>query len=233
LTCGGKLVDEKKCNKCGEVKLLEYFYSRVINGRISWESSCKSCLHKYNKERKEIPAVRKRKNELALKSYYRKKEINKMPNKFKEIYMDLAPNYKKVYDVVPKSEPWNIQQIGREITRSTGVNLTTNIVQIGLNTMVSNGLIVETKRGLFCRSKEIYGDTMQVKKEEKTNDIFNDLLALISDITTKVSNLKTTAELAYIEFEEQLKDKNSISEDEKKMIELERQMSDLRQNMRK
>jgi hypothetical protein len=223
---------EKKCSKCGEIKLLDCFPLdvRTKDGRIA---SCRSCKGIYEAKRRSRPDIRKKINETQLKKYYRLKEIYKMPNNFREIYMDLAPNYKKVYDVVPKSEPWNIQQIGREITRSTGVNLTTNIVQIGLNTMVSNGLIVETKRGLFCRSKEIYGDTMQVKKEEKTNDIFNDLLALISDITTKVSNLKTTAELAYIEFEEQLKDKNSISEDEKKMIELERQMSDLRQNMRK
>lgn len=223
---------EKKCSKCGEVKLLDYFPLdiRTKDGRIS---CCRSCKGIYEAKRRSRPDVRKKINETQLKKYYRLKEIYQMPNKFREIYMDLAPNYKKVYDAIPKHENWNIQQIGREITRSTGVNLTANIVQIGLNTMVSNGLIIETKRGLFCRSKEIYGDTMQVKKEEKTNDIFNDLFSLISDITTKVSNLKTTAELAYMEFEEQLKDKASISEDEKKMIELERQMSDLRQNMRK
>jgi len=225
-------VAEKKCSKCGEVKLIDLFPISTLT-KSGRQSYCKACKAKDQKVRDKLPGQRKKRNERQVIQYHRNKDINQMTNKFKEIYMDLAPNYKKVYDVVPKHENWNIQQIGREITRSTGVNLTANIVQVGLNTMVSNGLIVETKRGLFCRSKEIYGDTMQVKKEEKTNDIFNDLLALISDITTKVSTLKETAELAYIEFEEQLKDKASISEDEKKMIELERQMSDLRQNMRK
>lgn len=225
-------MDEKKCSKCGEVKLLALFSKDKIK-KDGTRNMCKACCNKYELERRADNATKKIINQQQLNRYYRRKEMNQMTDKFREIYLDLAPNYKKVYDAIPKHENWNIQQIGREITRSTGVNLTANIVQIGLNTMVSNGLIAETKRGLFCRSKEIYGDTMQVKKEEKTNDIFNDLFTLISDITTKVSNLKTTAELAYMEFEEQLKDKTSISEDEKKMIELERQMSDLRQNMRK
>jgi hypothetical protein len=226
------IVAEKKCSQCLEIKELDLFPKSKLF-KDAHHSFCKACKKKSEQKRRERPEIKKRTNEIQSRSYYRRKEINKMTNKFKDIYSDLAPNYKKVYDVVPNSEPWNIQQIVREITRSTGVNLTINIVQIGLNTMVSNGLIVETKRGLFCRSKEIYGDTMQIKKEEKTNNIFNDLFALISDITTKVSHLKTSAELAYIEFEEQLKDKTSISEDEKKMIELQRQMSALSQKMSK
>ena len=207
----------KKCHKCGETKEYKLF-SKDKTKNDGLNTHCKECHKAYL----QIITLRKNMNQQRLDS----------------ILINFPATTQKIFNSIPKIETWDINKIIREHKRITGGLIPQQTASGAVSAMVAAGIVTEQKRGQFMQTKinvkAPVNALKEIKDENKaSNNAFSDLFALISDISIKISHLKTSAELAFIELDEKLKEKSLISDDEKEMIELNKKMAALSHKMNK
>lgn len=205
------------CITCRNKKTLDCFHSNITRAHGK-NNKCKVCVNK---------------NQLI---YTIRRSMNQQ--KFESIYNNFSSTTKKIFDSIPKIETWDINKIIREHKRVTGGLIPQQTANGAVSSMVAAGIVTEPKRGQFMQTKINVKTPVNALKEIKgenkaSNNAFSDLFALISDISVKISYLKTSAELAFMELDERLKEKSLISDDEKEMIELNKKMAALSHKMNK
>lgn len=178
------MVTEKNCLWCLSLLPVDQF---SMNGHGEKRNKCRSCCCTY------------------LKLWKLRKKMNQQ--RFNSIYENLSAVTKRVYDSVPKLEPWDVNKIIRENQRLSGAVMQQSAASNAINTLVSNGLIVESKRGFYMRTKVLLKETPETKPAKtkgnmKTTDksplhtlvmIAESLTGLVSQINVIKRDLENAA----------------------------------------
>lgn len=91
--------------------------------------------------------------------------------RYKSIMNGLSSIAKKVYESVPISEEWTIQQIHNEINRKPGATQIDGKTLVGcLNHLVSSGVVREPRTAMFKRTPVADGKTSKSSENDQTNE---------------------------------------------------------------
>lgn len=91
--------------------------------------------------------------------------------RYKSIMMGLSSIARKVYESVPISEEWTVQQIHNEINRKPGATQIDGKTLVGcLNHLVSSGVVREPKTAMFKRTPVADGKTSKKSEKNQINE---------------------------------------------------------------
>ncbi len=158
-------VELKKCTYCLEFKTFEMFGMKTV-GYIN--SHCKKCHAKFNKNHR--------------------LRANMNQQKMTEIYNNFPAATKRVFDSIPKIEPWVISKISDESYRSSNVRFGQQAMALALNSLVSAGIVVEPKKGMFMRTKLVVKEPVMALKSVKKSSEFDVMVSLL-EFTNEIEKI--------------------------------------------
>lgn len=149
------------------------------------------------------------------------------PVKHEERLRHLSSIARKVYEAVPKSEPWSLSYINSELQRTGGTGRDTRILLGCLNGLKIAGLVEEPTRGTFIRvgvraekpksapiesqpQQEI--KTMQAIATTSAVKAIRAPIAILSDLAARLRQVADDVETAALEIDEHLAQKSAGAE---------------------